>query len=32
MELRDLGVAVEPWQGSASLDNVLAELNRRRYR
>ncbi len=32
MELRDLGVSVEPWQGSASLDNVLAELNRRRYR
>ncbi|SDD44234.1 DUF58 domain-containing protein [Glycomyces harbinensis] len=32
MELRDLGVAVEPWQGAASLDNVLAELNRRRYR
>ncbi|HEX2145058.1 MAG TPA: DUF58 domain-containing protein [Glycomyces sp.] len=32
MELRDLGVAVEPWQGSASLDNVLAQLNRRRYR
>ncbi|GAA1687145.1 hypothetical protein GCM10009830_38360 [Glycomyces endophyticus] len=32
MELRDLGVAVEPWQGSASLDTVLAELNRRRYR
>lgn len=32
MELRDLGVAVEPWRGSASLDNVLAELNRRRHR
>ncbi|NUQ89223.1 MAG: DUF58 domain-containing protein, partial [Glycomyces artemisiae] len=32
MELRDLGVAVEPWQGAASLDNVLAQLTRRRYR
>jgi uncharacterized protein (DUF58 family) len=32
MELRDLGVAVEPWRGAASLDAVLAELNRRRYR
>ncbi|MEU5874899.1 DUF58 domain-containing protein [Glycomyces sp. NPDC047369] len=32
MELRDLGVAVEPWQGAASLDTVLAQLTRRRYR
>ncbi|MCH7231237.1 DUF58 domain-containing protein [Glycomyces sp. L485] len=32
MELSDLGVAVEPWSGSASLDNVLAALVRRRYR
>jgi uncharacterized protein (DUF58 family) len=32
MELRDLGVAVEPWRGYAALDTVLAELNRRRYR
>ena len=32
MELRDLGVAVEPWKGSSSLDDVLAQLVRRRYR
>ncbi|WP_051393437.1 DUF58 domain-containing protein [Glycomyces arizonensis] len=32
MELRDLGVAVEPWTGSASLDDVIAQLVRRRYR
>lgn len=32
MELRDLGVAVEPWRGYAALDTVLADLNRRRYR
>ncbi|GAB3219764.1 hypothetical protein GCM10027447_03200 [Glycomyces halotolerans] len=32
MELRELGVAVKPWKGSASLDAVLAEMTRRRYR
>ncbi|WP_051325844.1 DUF58 domain-containing protein [Glycomyces tenuis] len=32
MELRDLGVAVEPWTGAASLDDVIAQLVRRRYR
>ena len=32
MELRDLGVAVEQWTGSASLDDVIAQLVRRRYR
>ncbi|HLU27156.1 MAG TPA: DUF58 domain-containing protein [Glycomyces sp.] len=32
MELRDLGVAVESWTGATSLDDVLAQLVRRRYR
>ncbi|THV43180.1 DUF58 domain-containing protein [Glycomyces buryatensis] len=32
MELREMGVAVEAWTGAATLDNVLAELSRRRYR
>ncbi|WP_100447350.1 DUF58 domain-containing protein [Glycomyces xiaoerkulensis] len=32
MELRELGVPVEPWEDSASLDSVLAQLTRRRYR
>ena len=32
MELRELGVAVEPWSDAASLDAVLAQMARRRYR
>lgn len=32
MELRELGVAVEPWADSASLDAVLTQMTRRRYR
>jgi uncharacterized protein (DUF58 family) len=32
MQLRELGVAVEPWTDAASLEAALRELTRRRYR